>query len=86
MRDAGLPYSGSDPYTLSLCLHKARTKDVLTARGIPNASFFLIESEAELETLVRETRTFPLFLKPVQEGSSKGITERNFKRTLFFTQ
>jgi len=76
-----VPYSGSDPYTLSLCLHKARTKDVLTARGIPNASFFLIESEAELETLVRETRTFPLFLKPVQEGSSKGITERNFVRT-----
>ena len=76
-----VPYSGSDPFTLSLCLHKARTKDVLTTRGIPNAPFFLIESEAELDRLVGETRTFPLFLKPVQEGSSKGITERNFVRT-----
>jgi D-alanine-D-alanine ligase len=76
-----VPYSGSDPFTLSLCLHKARTKDVLTTRGIPNAPFFLIESEAELERLVRENPTFPLFLKPVQEGSSKGITERNFVRT-----
>src|SRR5215216_7481779 len=63
-----VPYSGSDPFTLSLCLHKARTKDVLTTRGIPNAPFFLIESEAELHRLVGETRTFPLFLKPVQEG------------------
>src|SRR5215217_50569 len=44
-----VPYSGSDPYTLSLCLHKARTKDVLTARGIPNAPFVLVESAAALE-------------------------------------
>lgn len=77
-----VPYSGSDPYTLSLCLHKARTKDVLTAYGIPNATFVLIDSRAALERLLRDGATpFPLFLKPVQEGSSKGITERNFVRT-----
>jgi D-alanine-D-alanine ligase len=72
-----VPYSGSDPFTLSLCLHKARTKDVLTARGIPNAPFALIDSESSLEHFVRTARRFPLFLKPVQEGSSKGITEKN---------
>src|SRR5438477_7712046 len=33
----GLPYSGSDPFTLSLCLHKARTKQVLGFHGIPTA-------------------------------------------------
>ena len=76
-----VPYSGSDPFTLSLCLHKARTKDVLTARSIPNAPFTLIDSEAALDRLARQTNDFPLFLKPVQEGSSKGITERNFVRT-----
>src|SRR6185369_10785055 len=26
-----VPYSGSDPFTLSLCLHKARTKQVFVA-------------------------------------------------------
>ena len=76
-----VPYSGSDPFTLSLCLHKARTKDFLTAHGIPNAAFRLIDSETALQNLLRETTTFPLFLKPVQEGSSKGITERNLVRT-----
>jgi D-alanine-D-alanine ligase len=76
-----VPYSGSDPFTLSLCLHKARTKDVLTARGIPNAAFTLVENEAALEQLARAKTTFPLFLKPVQEGSSKGITERNLVRS-----
>jgi D-alanine-D-alanine ligase len=75
-----VPYSGSDPFTLSLCLHKARTKDVLTARGIPNAPFLLIDSEAALVRFAREAESFPLFLKPVQEGSSKGITQRNFVR------
>jgi D-alanine-D-alanine ligase len=85
----GVPYSGSDPFTLSLCLHKARTKDVLRAHGVPTASFALIESESDLVSLVasdspllRPTPDAPIFLKPVQEGSSKGITERNLVRSL----
>jgi D-alanine-D-alanine ligase len=84
-----VPYSGSDPFTLSLCLHKARTKEVLSAHGIPTAAFVLIESEDELQALLsgkrraipRPTPRRPLFAKPVHEGSSKGITERNFIRT-----
>jgi D-alanine-D-alanine ligase len=79
-------YSGSDPFTLSLCLDKARTKDVLSVNGIPNAPYTLIDSERSLETWMRAARaplatpSAPLFLKPVQEGSSKGITERNLVR------
>src|SRR6266571_7709867 len=45
-------YSGSDPFTLSLCLHKARTKEVLGFHGIPTAPFVLIESDAELDALL----------------------------------
>jgi D-alanine-D-alanine ligase len=85
-----VPYSGSDPFTLALCLHKARTKNFLTAHGIPNAPFALIESIADLDQLLLGQSPFvtrlsshaPLFLKPVQEGSSKGITERNLVRSL----
>ena len=85
----GIPYSGSDPFTLSLCLHKARTKDVLRAHGVPTAPFALIESESDLVALLandsplapRPTTRAPIFLKPVQEGSSKGITERNLVRS-----
>jgi D-alanine-D-alanine ligase len=84
----GVPYSGSDPFTLSLCLHKGRTKQMLAACGVATARFVLVESDAELVALadgrpVRGADTelrCPLFLKPVQEGSSKGITERNFVR------
>ena len=85
----GIPYSGSDPYTLSLCLHKGRTKDVLSASGIPNATFALIETPADIDRVLsgnsplasRPTAAAPVFLKPVQEGSSKGITERNLVRS-----
>ncbi len=95
----GIPYSGSDPFTLSLCLDKARTKDVLAYHGVPTAAYGLVRSLDEIpalrERIIRDRRRtrsvptsierplhLPLFVKPVHEGSSKGITERNFCRTL----
>jgi D-alanine-D-alanine ligase len=77
----GIPYSGSDPFTLSLCLHKARTKQMLQFYGIPTAPFALVDSLGEARAVKRANLLrYPLFAKPVQEGSSKGITERNFIR------
>ncbi len=73
----GIPYSGSDPFTLALCLDKARTKEVLRARGVPTADWWLVRSEADLQGLIARQPRVPLFAKPVHEGSSKGITERN---------
>lgn len=89
----GVPYSGSDPFTLSLCLDKARTKEALTFHGVPTAPFTLVGAAADLpalrsriapDTHGRAAAGFlrlPLFVKPVHEGSSKGITERNLCRT-----
>ena len=90
----GVPYSGSDPFTLSLCLDKARTKECLAWHGIPTAPFAVVRSRSsnELHAILRGSAassatlaralTFPLFVKPVHEGSSKGITERNFCRNV----
>ncbi|HWH52456.1 MAG TPA: hypothetical protein VN651_12995 [Gemmatimonadaceae bacterium] len=85
----GVPYSGSDPFTLSLCLHKARTKELLGVHGVANTPFVLVESERDLNRLLAgadarlalPTADAPLFVKPVQEGSSKGITEKNLVRS-----
>jgi D-alanine-D-alanine ligase len=83
-----IPYSGSDPFTLSLCLHKARTKEVLAHHHVPTAPFALIDSREDLHRLLgdasplpRPSEIVPLFVKPVQEGSSKGITEHNLVRS-----
>lgn len=92
----GVPYSGSDPFSLSLCLDKARTKEWLSYHGVRTAPFVLLRDVAELESFLGGKRSgngrkdlssflgprsSGLFAKPVHEGSSKGITEKNFCRT-----
>jgi D-alanine-D-alanine ligase len=72
----GIPYSGSDPFTLSLCLDKARTKETLTFHGIPTPKFTVVEKIEDLEARARSL-SLPLFVKPLHEGSSKGITDSN---------
>jgi len=72
----GVPYTASDPLTLTVALHKGRSKEIFTARGIPTAPYVLVESEDDLATLDR--LTYPVFLKPAWEGSSKGIAEANY--------
>jgi D-alanine-D-alanine ligase len=72
----GIPYSGSDPFTLSLCLDKARAKETLAFHGIPTPRFAVVRKLAELRA-VSEKLSLPLFVKPLHEGSSKGITDRN---------
>ncbi|HEX6053557.1 MAG TPA: hypothetical protein VFZ21_30015 [Gemmatimonadaceae bacterium] len=42
----GIPYSASDPFTLSLCLDKARTKEVLAYHGVPTAAFAVVRRES----------------------------------------
>ncbi len=74
----GVAYSGSDPFTLALCLDKARTKEILRAHGVPTADWCLVSTSDDLRALAASTLRLPLFAKPVHEGSSKGITERNF--------
>jgi D-alanine-D-alanine ligase len=71
----GIPYSGSDPFTLSLCLDKARTKETLTFHGIPTPRFTVVERIEDLDATGK--LQLPLFVKPVHEGSSKGITDGN---------
>lgn len=72
----GIPYSGSDPFTLSLCLDKARTKETLTFHGIPTPPFAVVERLDDLTGVLKKLN-LPLFVKPLHEGSSKGITDSN---------
>ena len=72
----GIPYSGSDPFTLSLCLDKARTKETLAFHGIPTPKFAVVRKLEELKAAT-EGLSLPLFVKPLHEVSSKGITDSN---------
>lgn len=65
-----IPYTGSGPQTLISCLNKAKTKEILRSRGVPTPSWFC--SESPLSGLP-PALTYPLMVKPLFEGSSKGI-------------
>ena len=66
-----LPYTGSDPLTLGICLHKSRAKEILTYHGIPNPGFLVVESLTD----IRNSLHFPVIVNPLFEGSSKGICD-----------
>lgn len=70
-----IPYTGSDPQTLSICLDKARTKEILTYYNIKNPKFIISET---VDSTDDADLNFPLIVKPVCEGSSKGIFSSSF--------
>lgn len=71
MLDAfAIPYTFSDPLVLSLALHKALTKTVVRAAGIPTPDFVVVECAADSHHV---NLPLPLFAKPVAEGTGKGI-------------
>lgn len=67
----GIPYTGSDPLTLGICLDKSRAKEILAYRRIATAKFSVI-NQWPLNGQLRNV-DYPMFVKPLFEGSSKGI-------------
>lgn len=74
-----IPYTGSGPLALAICLDKARAKEILRYHGIPTAKFKVVScrmqdanKDLKLETCNLQL-SFPLIVKPLYEGSSKGI-------------
>ena len=65
-----IPYLGSDPLTLGICLDKSRAKEILTYHKIPNAKFLVADN---IKDITKVNFGFPLIVKPISEGSSKGI-------------
>lgn len=66
-----IPYTFSDPMVLGLTLHKGMAKHVVRDRGVPTADFVVVESEADI---ARVNLPYPLFVKPVAEGTGKGVS------------
>lgn len=66
-----IPYTFSDPLVMALTLHKGLTKRVIRDLGIPTPDFAVVEDETEA---ARVDLPFPLFAKPVAEGTGKGIS------------
>ncbi len=66
-----IPYTFSDPLVLALAMHKNLTKTVVEQAGILTPAFALVTEPGEIDAV---KLPFPLFAKPVAEGTSKGVT------------
>ena len=67
----GVPYTGSDSFTLALCLDKGKTKDILVANNIPTPRYKIFTSASQE---ISADLKFPLIVKPVHEDASVGIS------------
>jgi D-alanine-D-alanine ligase len=66
-----IPYTFSDPLVMALALHKGMAKRVARDCGVPTAPFAVVETMADLASV---DLPFPLFAKPIAEGTGKGVT------------
>jgi D-alanine-D-alanine ligase len=72
-----IPYTGSDPAALSVSLDKAVAKRMVRTHGILTPGYVVLNTGKE--RLPREL-TFPMLVKPVAEGTSKGVTRKSIVR------
>ena len=70
----GMPYTGSGVLASALAMDKWRSKLVWQAAGLPTPDYELLDVNSDL-VVVAEKLSLPLFVKPVNEGSSVGISK-----------
>jgi len=68
-----IPYSGSDPQCLAICLDKPLTKKLVASEGVSTPNWRVINNRQELRQIDDCDFPFPAIVKPAYEGSSKGI-------------
>lgn len=73
-----IPYTFSDPLVMCLTLHKGMTKRVIRDAGVPTADFVVAEVAGEAKTIPFGP---PYFVKPVAEGTGKGVSPESVVRS-----
>lgn len=69
-----IPYTFSDTVIMALTLQKALTKWVVQDLGVPTPDFVVVR---KLLDITQVNLAYPLFAKPVAEGTGKGVTSKS---------
>ncbi len=69
-----IPYTFSSSDVMVLAMNKVLAKHVVRERGISTPAFSTAHKTEDLENI---NLTFPLFVKPLAEGTSKGVSEKS---------
>lgn len=73
-----IPYTFSDPLVMSLCLHKGMTKRIIRDAGLNTPDFIVADSREDTDSVLFDP---PYFIKPVAEGTGKGVTATSVVRS-----
>jgi D-alanine-D-alanine ligase len=73
-----IPYVFSGPVVMGVSLNKYLARLVVEAAGVPVCPGIIASSAADIDNA--SGLAFPLFVKPVAEGTGKGITTRSVVR------
>lgn len=73
-----IPYVFSGPVILGVSLNKYLTRLIVSASGVPVSPGMLITGIEDIDKCQLE---YPLFIKPVSEGTGKGISDHNLLNT-----
>src|SRR5437764_15379251 len=73
----GVPFTGSDPFTLAVTLDKDCAKKLVAAAGVAVPHSFVLEPHAPIAVIPATQLKFPLVVKPAWAGSSQGIRNRS---------
>ncbi|HVN57381.1 MAG TPA: hypothetical protein VMT63_03705 [Bacteroidales bacterium] len=73
-----IPYVFSGPVILGISLNKYLTRLIVASAGVPVSPGMLISTPGDI---AKCNLRYPLFIKPVSEGTGKGITERNLLKS-----
>ncbi|BBD08089.1 D-alanine--D-alanine ligase family protein [Desulfovibrio ferrophilus] len=73
-----IPYTFSDPLVLAVSLHKATAKRVVRDCGLKTPRFIVVETPLDLENA---GLNYPVFAKPIAEGTGKGVDGQSFIKT-----
>lgn len=69
-----IPYTGSNPFTLALCIDKIRVKKLLAFHEIPTPRW---DYAYTMDDEIDETLKYPLIVKPGNTDNSIGITNES---------
>jgi D-alanine-D-alanine ligase len=65
-----IPYVFSGPVTLGISLNKAFAKQIIKESGVNTPAFYVVSKISDIEKVKLD---YPLFAKPISEGTGKGI-------------
>jgi D-alanine-D-alanine ligase len=77
LEQKNIPYTGTNAINSKNCLNKHTTKQLCKDNNLPTSKWITLTQNTTITSEIFEKITFPVAVKPTNEGSSIGISKAN---------